>query len=181
MPVGGIEFFGEFQSEHNLSQTLFADTERARVLRLIGYERDQASNRRALFTSTDIVGQLENDPSTAAYKQLLRRSGWGPVLHRGGDTTVGGYLGVLRAGIGDRDPVANQRFEHQMLEIAERLVAIARQHHHRHHRLAKRLADMRPNFGNPREIAGSSWGISASFAWFARIAPPLPLPSLIVT
>ncbi|MET1112193.1 MAG: calcium-binding protein, partial [Allosphingosinicella sp.] len=90
MPVGGTEFFGEFQSEHNLSQDLFKG-DRANILRSIGFERDQASNRRALFTSQDIVGQLESDPATAEYRALLRKAGWGTVLHRGGDTSVGGF------------------------------------------------------------------------------------------
>ena len=49
-----------------------------------------------------------------------------------------------------RNPVADQRLEHQMLQIGQGLLAIARRHDHRHHRLAKpfvHMAAQRDDFG----------------------------------
>ena len=48
----------------------------------------------------------------------------------------------------DGDAVANQRIEDEMLEVVQRLVAVAGQHHHRHHRLAEALADMGAKLGD---------------------------------
>ena len=91
MPVGGVEFFGEFETEHLLSQELYKDEELRRALEDAGYTRDMAGNRRSLFTSTEITEKLAGLSTDDPYRVALRESGWGSVAHRGGDTEVGGY------------------------------------------------------------------------------------------
>ncbi len=58
MPVqGGIEFFGEFESEHNLGQNLYNNDQFKARLESFGYQKDMMGNRRGLFISPDIVRQ----------------------------------------------------------------------------------------------------------------------------
>src|SRR3954463_3501279 len=87
----GPEFFGEFETEHNFSREVFKDPARAAILRQLGFQQDMAGNRRSLFTSSDITTQLGDAADNQAYKKVLNETGWGTVLHRGGDTEVGGF------------------------------------------------------------------------------------------
>ena len=84
-------FFGEFQIEHLIGQTLFKDPARANALADLGYTRDMPGNFRALFTSDAIVNQLANAPADNPFTRLLVENGWGTALHRGGDISVGGF------------------------------------------------------------------------------------------
>lgn len=87
----GAEFFGKFESEHDYSRELYGDDKRAKILNDLGFRQDMVGNRRSLFTSSDIVDQLANASDDHSFKQLLNDTEWGTVLHRGGDTSVGGY------------------------------------------------------------------------------------------
>lgn len=90
MPTKGPnEFFGGNETEHLLSRELFKG-HRGDVLRGLGFKENAMGNRRSLFISSEItdrfVGQ-DNNP----YTKALKDSGWGTVLHRGGDNSVGGF------------------------------------------------------------------------------------------
>src|SRR6185295_6751695 len=87
----GPEFFGQFESEHDFSRELYQDGARRLLLERLGFTQDMAGNRRSLYTSADIVEQLTAAPDSHPFKQLPEQNRWGPVLHRGGDTTVGGF------------------------------------------------------------------------------------------
>jgi hypothetical protein len=91
------KLFGEFQSEHVYSEALFKDSKIGPVLRRLRYTQDMAGNRIALYTDPEIVAQLEGLDANHPMRQLLIRSGWGPVLHRGGDTSVDGFQATKRA------------------------------------------------------------------------------------
>ena len=90
MPVSGdTEFFGEFESEHNLGQQLYKDF--GATLERFGYQKDMVGNRRALYTSTAIADQLAALPDDDPFKKFLAEHGGGSVVHRGGDTDIGGF------------------------------------------------------------------------------------------
>ena len=92
MPVNSaFEFFGETESEHNFAQELYTDTKIAKILEDAGFTRDSVANRRTLFISPEIGEQLAGLPDDHPFKQLLAESGAGSVIHRGGDTSVGGF------------------------------------------------------------------------------------------
>ncbi|WP_143074697.1 hypothetical protein [Methylobacterium sp. ap11] len=89
--MSGPQFFGEFESEHLYSKKVFESPKRSQVLNKFGLTRDMMGNRRSLFTSADIINQLASIPDDHPFKTTLIESGWGTVLHRGGDTNVGGF------------------------------------------------------------------------------------------
>jgi hypothetical protein len=76
MPAtGDIEFFGEFESEHNLGQKLYIGY--GVSLERFGYQRDIMGNRRALYTSTAVADQLAALPDDHPFKKFQAEHGWG--------------------------------------------------------------------------------------------------------
>ena len=88
---------------------------------------------------------------------LVLDAGVGLVRDAGpdGDTeTVSQWVLLAVRGICDADPVLQQRLENKVLEIGERLVAVARQRQHRHDDVAEPLAQLGAGSGEGAGRAG---------------------------